>query len=129
MLDHPDSIDVKELGEFFRTALSAGTRAFLGGGSAGELAHDTFDFVQWGLDEEPTEHLPDGILTTWHNDEQLVEILWQAYHVTKCPNDKGNRWPVVVALMESDRRLDELRQLANRIGAAFDEYVAQDENQ
>ena len=130
MLDNPDFIDGSELGELFRNAITQGVRVVLCGGSAGESAHDVCDWkeVMMALDGQLSDD-DTGVLTTWHDNEQLVDILWQAYHSIMCPNDKGNKWPVVVALMESDRRVDELHELAKRIGVAFDELLDQEEDE
>lgn len=116
-------VSPKDLGAMADSALRGGARLVECGGTAGELAHDSFDKVI--VDSEaagnPLVEPGELIATICDCELPLDELLWEVFIVYRCEEriEEGNP-PVVVALLNDDSRIAEVRQLASSLDDVFE---------
>ncbi len=115
-------------------ALSCGARSVLCGGSYCSRLHDEFDLV---LVEDETNGVVaycdsragQFVVTTWHDDEPVDEILWQAACLDSHGHDdfESDTPQIMIALLANDERIDEIRRIAASLPHSLDCVVDREE--
>jgi hypothetical protein len=127
-LDKSQILNEDNLVAFINSSLDAGARSVLCGGSAGEHVHDVFDgvIVERGevnkklYDPEKGHFIP----TTWHDDEPVDEVLWQASSCAWGHDDFESFSPtIIVAVLARDPRVNEIRRLAEDFSGRMNAVV------
>lgn len=118
---------------FAQSALDAGARAILCGGTAGEIVHDAFDMAILG-DKPPFDghrYMPepgDNVLTTWHDGEPLKKVLWNAFYAIRASDRfEACNPPVVAVFVEGDPRIDSSVRIAGALEKVFHDLVERDD--
>jgi hypothetical protein len=113
---------------FAENALEAGARTIFCAGTAGEKVHDIFDEV---ISENETRYWPepdDVIITTWHPDETLDDVLWQAFTIgTSVDRFEADTPPVVACLLSKDPRVAEIEEMGQSLHETFKQLLSQPE--
>ena len=110
----------EEFLELAKSALDAGACSVLSSGSAAARIHHLFDMLRSDGAYDP---LPgDCICTDFNPNDPLDEALWEAFHVTS-GSDRFEECvpPVVVLMLESDLRIDDLLKIAGSIDQVFND--------
>ena len=116
-LDDSQIADSDALNAFINSSLDAGARSVLCGGSAGKQVHNAFDDVILERGEVNKElYDPEKghfIATTWHDDEPVDEVLWQAVGLGMGCDEFDSHTPtIIVAVLATDPRIVEIKRLA-----------------
>ncbi len=100
--------------KFTREAIKSGILEFKGHGRFGELLHDWFDETMVMM-ESMEKHSEIEVMTTWHNDESLVETFWQCFFAT-CLAETTNyeKLKIVCTDLDGKDRKDELANYLKR---------------
>lgn len=130
LLDESQIPDDHTLGRFASNALRAGARSVLSAGSAAERVHDLFDEqIVW---EEIVDKLCDPdqgefIVTTWHTNESLARVLWEACFLgIGCDAFEEENPCILVVVQQGDPRLATLRELASDLPRMLDAIERED---
>ena len=101
-----DEIDVDIFEVFVRKAVKEGIVEFKSQGNLASKLHELFDHIVVCIEIEENLSEPSDIITTWHTDETVEDVLEQFFYATKYSlNEKYRSVPVVCTdLNEVDRR-------------------------
>lgn len=103
-----------EFDKFTRKAIKNGILEFKGYGRYGELLHDWFDETMVIM-KTFENHSEIDVMTTWHNNEPLIDTFWQCFFATCLPeNTDYNKLKVVCTDLDGKNRNAELTDYLNR---------------
>ena len=118
-LDTEQAHGTESLLHFAKLALDAGARSIFCAGTAGELLHDLFDEVICANEALYTPNEDDVIPTTWHPDESVAEVLFQAFTFSSSDRFEACNPPIVITVLDGDMRIAQLEAVAKNLSGIF----------
>jgi hypothetical protein len=115
--------DGNTLGLFVTNALAAGARSVLCAGTASKLVHDLFDEAIEQESRHSLIHVDSGqfIPTSWHTQEPLAAVMWQALGLGFGCDDFEEDNPAIVALvLTGDSRIPHLLEIGRAMPESLD---------
>jgi hypothetical protein len=96
---------------FVRHTIQNGILEFKGHGAFGEKLHDIFDEIMVDIEiSENTDTI--DIMTTWHNDQSLADVLWQCFFATTLPDTANlDAISIVCTDIQGINRSEELKSI------------------
>jgi hypothetical protein len=120
LVEKIDNIDNKKVNSFITKLLDYGMVWLCTWGKNCELIHDITDEIYSNLDNSikyiKDEHSDDTIMTTWHNDEKLENVLWFSLNLT-IPTDGfiENTKNIIIIVINNKNHYDKILYYLNNL--------------
>lgn len=117
--------DVNKFDDFVRISIARGIVEFKGWGELGEKLHDLFDETIVVMETMESQKEIE-VITTWHDDETLADVLWQSFFIVGLSDSVDfDDIAIVCTDMDGEDRREELLKYINefKLGWIPDENV------